>query len=116
MAKILGIDPGTKTTGWGIIEKNGNLLKLIDLGAISPPYSFSLHMRYFIIFEEIEKIIKKYNPSAISIETQFVKKNVQIAIKLGMARGSCIIAAAKNSIPIFEYAPKLAKSAVGINS
>lgn len=108
----MGIDPGTLHTGFGIIEKKNNTLKALDYGAISPNNLLSLHKRYLIIFQEIEKIIKKYIPDAVAIETQFVKKNVEIAIKLGMARGISLIAALKNNIPVFEYAPKMAKLSV----
>jgi crossover junction endodeoxyribonuclease RuvC len=109
---ILGIDPGTKTTGFGIIKKINNFFEVIDFGCITPKSSLHLHQRYLIIFNSIENLIKKYKPTSISVETQFVKKNVQIAIKLGMARGTCIIAAAKNNIPIYEYSPRKAKRSV----
>jgi len=109
---ILGIDPGTKITGYGVIKTFENKHIALDFGCIRPPYKLSLSKRYFIIFESLEKIINKYKPHAIAVETQFVKKNVQIALKLGMARGSVIIAAEKNNIPIYEYPPKSAKLAI----
>ncbi len=109
---ILGIDPGTKVTGYGVIKAIDNSHIPMDFGAIKPPCSLSLFKRYFIIFESIDLLIQKYKPTAIAVETQFVKKNIQVAMKLGMARGSVIIAAEKNNIPIFEYAPKKAKLAV----
>jgi len=114
---IMGIDPGTKITGYGILKVENSKYSALDYGCIRPPYSFALNKRYFIIFEAIEKLILKYSPDYIAIETQFVKKNISAAIKLGMARGVAIIAAEKNNIPIFEYAPKKAKlSVVGIGS
>jgi crossover junction endodeoxyribonuclease RuvC len=109
---ILGIDPGTIITGYGVIEKNNNQMICLDYGAIKPPKKEKLSRRYFIIFEAIDHLIKKYSPSAISVETQFVKNNPAIALKLGMARGACIIAAEKNSVEVFEYAPKKAKLAI----
>ena len=109
---IMGIDPGTIVTGYGIIQKNSNSISTLDFGCIRPPPKYHLHKRYLIIFNSIENLIEKYKPTSISIETQFVRKNPQIAIKLGMARGVAIIAGAKNNIPIFEYAPKKAKLAV----
>jgi len=109
---ILGIDPGTKVTGYGLLQIFDNNYSAIDYGCIRPPSKYALTKRYFIIFEGIEKIIEKYKPHAIAVETQFVKKNPQSAIKLGMARGSVIIAAEKNNIPIYEYAPKAAKLAI----
>jgi crossover junction endodeoxyribonuclease RuvC len=109
---ILGIDPGTRVTGYGIIKKNKNLILPLDFGCIRPPAKYDLHKRYLIIYESVFELIQKFKPSSMSIETQFVKKNVQSAIKLGMARGVIIIAGAKNNVPIYEYAPKKAKMAV----
>ena len=109
---IMGIDPGTKITGYGLIKLQNNQIETIDFGCIKPPYSKTLHERYLIIFNGIEALIKKYNPDSVAIETQFVQKNVQTTLKLGMARGVSIIAAARNKIPIYEYAPKKAKLAV----
>lgn len=112
---ILGIDPGTKVTGYGIITKKNNYFIAIEFGCIRPSYKLSLNKRYFQIFSKIEDLIQKHRPSAIAIETQFVKQNVQVALKLGIARGTVIIAAEKNNIPIYEYSPKKAKLAVSGN-
>ena len=109
---IIGIDPGTRITGYGIIKLQGARLSLIDFGTIRPPATLPLPERYYIIFQAIEKLIHTYQPMALSVETQFVNKNAQSALKLGMARGSILIAATKNRIPIYEYAPKKAKLAV----
>ena len=109
---IMGIDPGTRITGYGIIKIFKNQTETIDYGCIRPPPKLPLHQRYLIIFEGICGLIKKYLPSAIAVETQFVKKNAQSAIKLGMAKGAVIIAAAQSRIPVYEYAPKKAKLAV----
>jgi crossover junction endodeoxyribonuclease RuvC len=109
---IIGIDPGTIITGYGIIEKTDNQMTCLDYGAIKPPKKEKLSRRYFIIFEAIDHLIKKYSPNAIAVETQFVKNNPSIALKLGMARGACIIACEKNNVEVFEYAPKKAKLAV----
>lgn len=109
---IMGIDPGTRVTGFGIILKESKGFSTLDFGCIRPPYKHNIHQRYLIIFNAIESLIEKYKPTSISIETQFVNKNVQSAIKLGMARGVAIIAGTKKGIPIFEYTPKKAKIAV----
>ena len=109
---IMGIDPGTRVTGYGIIKKDNHSISTLDFGCIRPPAKYDLHKRYLVIFNSIEQLIEKWNPTSISIETQFVKKNVASAIKLGMARGVIIIAGARKNIPIFEYAPKKAKKAV----
>ncbi len=109
---ILGIDPGTCITGYGVISYLHHSQQALDYGCIRPPVKSILSQRYLIIFESLVKLIDKYKPDAVSIETQFVYKNPQSAIKLGMARGMGVLAAAKQSIPIFEYTPKKAKLSV----
>lgn len=106
---ILGIDPGTRITGYGVISSSARPL---DFGCIRPPPHLDLHFRYHILFESLEALIQKYSPTAIAVESQFVLKNAQSAIKLGMAKGMVFLAAAKYKIPLYEYAPKKAKLAV----
>ncbi len=106
---ILGIDPGTRVTGYGVISGEQ---APIDFGCIRPPPSLSLGERYKIIFDAIEILIEEHQPTAIAIESQFVLKNPQSAIKLGMAKGMALLAAAKKGIPVYEFAPKKAKLAV----
>ena len=109
---ILGIDPGTRITGYGVIKARHPKIEPLDFGCIRPPTNMDLPARYLALFNGLEKLLDLYRPSAVSVETQFVYKNVQSALKLGMARGVVIIAAARRGIPIFEYAPKKAKMAV----
>ncbi len=108
---ILGIDPGTRITGYGIIAIDPHP-KPLDFGCICPPPKLPLEMRYKILFDSLEKLVEKYNPTAIAVESQFVLKNAQSAIKLGMAKGMALLIAAKYNIPIQEFAPKKAKLAV----
>lgn len=110
--RILGIDPGTRITGYGVIEQLDRKISTLDYGCIRPPPKLTLSERYLILFESIEALIDKYRPDALSVESQFVLKNPQSAIKLGMAKGMAILAAAKRSIEIFEYPPKRAKLAI----
>ena len=109
---IIGIDPGTRITGYGIIKVEGNAYSVIDFGCIRPPANYKLTDRYLIIFNALEEIIDKHSPDAFVVETQYMQKNVQSAIKLGMARGIAIVAAKKRGVPVFEYAPTKAKLAV----
>lgn len=110
---ILGLDPGTQITGYGLIQSKKRLHhQAIDFGCIRPPRTSHLNEKYLIIFESLEHLLDKYKPDALSIETQYVQHNIQGAIKLGMARGVCIVAAAKRKIPIFEYTPTQAKKSV----
>lgn len=109
---IIGIDPGTTVTGYGLIEVKGSICQPIDYGCIRPPKDWKLSDRYLAIFNGIEELLSKYSPKALVVESQFVQKNVQSAIKLGMARGIAIIAAKKRGMPVYEYAPTKAKRAV----
>jgi len=109
---ILGIDPGTIVTGYGIIEVTSSHHNAIDYGAIRPPKEANNPEKYLIIFNSIEYLMDKFHPDAISIETQFIGKNVSSTFKIVTARAMAMLAAAKRNIPIFEYAPKKAKIAV----
>lgn len=110
---ILGIDPGTRVTGYGVISLNERrALACIDYGCIRPPVSKTAPQKYRIIFEAMNRLLDQFSPDAIVVETQFVNKNPQSAIKLGMARGMVVLAAALREIPVFEYAPTRAKQAV----
>lgn len=106
---ILGIDPGTRITGYGIIRLP---MEPIDFGCIRPPTDLPLEQRYRIIFDSVEALIERHKPTAIAVESQFVLKNPQSAIKLGMAKGMILLAGARAKIPVYEYAPKKAKQAV----
>ncbi len=110
--KVIGIDPGTNVTGFGIIESCSRKHRLLEYGCIRPPRGMKLSERYHIIFESLEEILLRYHPEVLVVETQFVNKNVQSALKLGMARGVVILAATRRGIPIFEYSPTRAKKAV----
>jgi crossover junction endodeoxyribonuclease RuvC len=114
---IIGIDPGTIITGFGIIYVDGSSYKAIDYGCIKPPAKYKLTDRHLIIFDGVNELIEKHCPQVLSIETQFVKKNSQTAnhqttIKIGMTRGIVIVAAKKNRLSVFEYSPTQAKRAV----
>ncbi len=108
---ILGIDPGTRITGYGFISLENTPIAM-DYGCIRPPPNLPLAERYKIIFESLEVLIEQHKPTAIAVESQFVLKNAQSAIKLGMAKGMVLLAAARKNIPIYEFAPKKAKLAV----
>ncbi|MCH9614679.1 MAG: Crossover junction endodeoxyribonuclease RuvC [Chlamydiia bacterium] len=108
MPIVLGIDPGTLSTGYALINDE----EILDLGCIKPPRKLPLNDRYLIIFEALEHLIEKYSPTVLAVETQYMHKNPQSALKLGMARGVVIVAAAKQGLSIHEYAPTKAKIAV----
>lgn len=109
---IIGIDPGTLKTGYGIIEANGASYRPLDYGCIVPPQKKKLTERYLIIFNALEELFERYRPEALAVETQYVDKNIQSTMKLVQVRGFTLIVAAKKRIPIYEYAPSKAKNAV----
>ena len=109
---ILGIDPGTRITGYGIIKSKGSLYQALDYGCIRPPANRKLTDRYLVIFQGICTLIDTHKPDILVVETQYVHKNVQSAIKLGMARGIAIIAAKKAGLTVVEYSPTKSKLAV----
>ena len=109
---ILGVDPGSQVTGYGIIHKSGQKLDVLDYGTIRPPKTFKLSDRYLIIHDSIYSLVEKWKPTSVSIETQYVAKNVQSALKLGMARCAIMIAAKRHAVAIYSYAPTKAKLAV----
>jgi crossover junction endodeoxyribonuclease RuvC len=109
---IMGVDPGTYVTGYGIINQVNAQFKPIDYGCIRPPVKSKLTEKHLIIFNAIEELITKFQPSILVVETQFVHKNVKSALTLGMARGIVMVAAKRKALYIFEYAPTRAKAAV----
>lgn len=109
---ILGVDPGTRVSGYGVIRFQNQTYIPLDYGCIRPPPHFKLSERYLIIYDSIEELIEKHRPTVLVVETQYVHKNVQSALKLGMARGVIMIAAKKRGLAVFQYAPTVAKRAV----
>ena len=111
---ILGVDPGTNITGYGIIKQSGSSITRITNGLIKLSSSKAIPLRLEIIYDELDRIIKLFKPDEFAIETAFYGKNVQSAMKIGYARGVSILAAVHNSLPVNEYSPReIKKSVVG---
>jgi crossover junction endodeoxyribonuclease RuvC len=110
--KILGLDPGLGTTGWGLIEADGNRLAHIANGQLKTNASSPLPQRLAILAEELEALIANSSPTAAAVEEVFVNKNPQSTLKLGQARGVALMCAARAGIEVGEYAPALVKKAV----
>ena len=111
MMKVLGIDPGSLHTGYGVIEKDGQKLNLIESGCIDNSAKDNYTERYNHIYTGLTKIIQKTQPDVVALENVIYCNNSRVAIKLGEARGVAILAAAQSGIPIAEYAPKRIKQA-----
>ena len=113
---ILGIDPGTVVTGYGVVaQEGGGAVSLVECGVVRTSSREALPVRIREIFEEITALIARHAPSVVVVEDVFQGKNVQSALKLGHARGAILLAAALGDIPIAEYSPREIKKAVGGN-
>jgi crossover junction endodeoxyribonuclease RuvC len=110
--RILGIDPGTMVTGFGIVDDIRGKLSLVSYGTIEGKRKDSFPDRLKMMFDGLNKAIGDYKPEQISLESAFYGKNVKAAIKIGEARGVAILCAALSEIPLFEYAPTEVKRAV----
>ena len=110
--RIIGIDPGLRNTGWGVIEFNSNKLIHVDDGRICPPTSSSIGERLLFLTNKLTFIIEKYNPNVSAIEQIFVGPGTGSSLKLGMARGVSILVLAKAGLSIKELSPKLVKKTV----
>ena len=110
--KVLGIDPGSKSLGWGIVEGNGLKYRGIAYGTVtsSPRHKFS--RRLFKIYRDIEEVIKKFEPDTLSVEEAFYAHNVKVALKLGQVRGVVLLLGEKAGLDIAEYSPRLIKQTV----
>lgn len=109
---ILGIDPGTIKCGYGIVRKNGNRQEALGYGMIHVPGKLGMPDKLAYIYNEIENIIRQYQPAECAVETAFYGKNIQSALKLGYARGTAIIAAVRGGLKISEFSPKEVKKSV----
>lgn len=109
---ILGIDPGSRKTGYGIISKQGNRLIHVDNGAIFTQSAKDFPERLERIFTGLSEIIAQYRPEVVAVEDVFLAKNAQSALKLGQARGAAIVAAVNVGLPVHEYTAMQVKQAV----
>lgn len=110
--KVLGIDPGSRITGYGIIVKEGNRLVHVDNGAIFTDAKQDFPMRLQRIYRGLTEVIEQYRPDAVAVENIFFASNVQSALKLGQARGAAIVAGVNAGLPVHEYTALQVKQAV----
>jgi crossover junction endodeoxyribonuclease RuvC len=109
---VLGLDPGLGTTGWGLIQADGNRLSHIANGQLKTDTAAPLPERLADLYRQLEDLLARYRPDAAAVEEVFVNKNPQSTLKLGQARGVALMCAAKAGIAVGEYAPTLVKKAV----
>jgi crossover junction endodeoxyribonuclease RuvC len=110
--RILGIDPGSVTTGFGVIDYERGRLALVEQGSISTPRGAELPERLGIIHERLLAVIARAQPAAVAVETPFAGHNIKSLIQLAHARGVILLAIRSAQIEVFEYSPRSVKSAV----
>ena len=110
--RILGIDPGSRATCYGVIEKKGTRLYYVTCGVIRLSDKNSFSDRLKIIFDGLCEVIESHNPSVAAVEDVFVAANPRTALKLGHARGVAVLAALHNGLQVHDYTPRMVKQAV----
>ncbi len=110
--RILGIDPGTHVTGYGVVEKRGSRILHVDNGCLAAKKTNSLPERLDQIYTSLIHTLERFQPEAVAIEEVFFSKNVSSALRLGEGRGVALLASAQKKIPIFEYSTREVKQAI----
>jgi|TARA_Y100000296_G_scaffold87439_1_gene134046 crossover junction endodeoxyribonuclease RuvC len=112
ITRVLGVDPGLNKTGWGVVEFRSGLLRFIGSGLIRTKPVDATGKRLVLIDEELRKVIESFAVDEAAVEETFVNQNPASALKLGQARGVCLMAAARTGIDVGEYAPTVIKKSV----
>jgi len=110
--RIIGVDPGTRFTGWGVVEARGSTLTHLGHGTIATEGARGQEQRLSLIYRGLEDLIRSYEPNGLSLERVFFARNAQSALKLGQARGVALLAAAHGRVVVHEYAASEIKVAV----
>lgn len=110
--RILGIDPGLRRTGWGLIESEGNRLVHIACGSVETGERDELGVRLLAIHDGLVAVIERYQPQEAAVEATFVNANAAATLKLGQARGIAMLVPAKAGLAVAEYAPNVVKKTV----
>ena len=110
--RILGVDPGTVQTGYGVIQEVNGSLEFLECGVVRTSSSQPIPQRLKVIYKGLYRVIEMHRPDVISIENIFIAQNVRSALKLGHARGAAILAAVNSNLEVFEYTPTEVKKAI----
>jgi crossover junction endodeoxyribonuclease RuvC len=110
--RILGIDPGLRRTGWGIVEVAGTRLGFIGCGSVTTRDGDTLAVRLLAIHDGLARIVTEFRPDEAAVEATFVNKDAKATLKLGQARGIALVVPAKAGVPVAEYAPNLVKKSI----
>jgi len=110
--RVLGLDPGLRHTGWGVIDVAGNRLTHIADGVVSAPVNLPLAERLVSLFRQITEVLERFRPDEAAVEETFVNKNPASTLKLGVARGVVLLAPAERGLKVSEYSTNLVKKSV----
>jgi crossover junction endodeoxyribonuclease RuvC len=110
--RVLGLDPGLRHTGWGVIDVAGNHLRHVAAGAVHAPASERLATRLVWLFRQIIMVVEEFRPDEAAVEEAFVNRNPASTLKLGVARGVVLLAPAERGLPVAEYSANLVKKTV----
>ncbi len=110
--RILGIDPGLRRTGWGMVEIAGNRLGFIGCGSVMTRDDDVLATRLLTIYDGLMRIVDEFHPDEAAVEATFVNRDAKATLKLGQARGIAMVVPAKAGVPVAEYAPNLVKKSI----
>ncbi len=112
MTRVLGVDPGSRFTGWGVVDASRSRMKGVSAGVIKLNPKAPLADRLEVIYDSLESLIEEHRPDAVAVEEVFYAKYPNAAIKLGHVRGVVLLLVAKRGLPLGEYAPALVKRTV----
>jgi crossover junction endodeoxyribonuclease RuvC len=112
LIRIIGIDPGLRRTGWGIIEVAGNRLGFLGCGSVATREQDDLAERLLAIHDGLARILDEFKPHEAAVEATFVNKDARATLKLGQARGIAMVVPARAGVPVAEYAPNVVKKSI----
>jgi len=110
--RVLGIDPGSETTGWGVVEGDARAYRIVDFGTVKANPRERFPARLLKISDGVEELIARFQPDVCAVEEMFFAANVKTALKLGQVRGVILVVAERARVEIAEYAPRLVKQTV----
>ena len=110
--RVLGIDPGSETLGWGVVEGSGLKYELVDFGTVRSTAKQAFSKRLLKAYEGVAEVIDKYAPEVVAVEDTFYAANVGVALKLGQVRGAMLLLAEQRGLEIAEYSPRLIKQTI----
>jgi crossover junction endodeoxyribonuclease RuvC len=110
--RVLGLDPGLRHTGWGVIDVEGNRLTHVADGVASAPTDLPMGERLVVLFRQLGEVLERFRPDEAAVEETFVNRNATSTLKLGVARGVVLLAPAERGVPVAEYSTNLVKKSV----